>query len=44
MFDQIPADLETAFDEGKRAVFLHVAAVLALDAGNLGGLETPPAD
>ena len=41
----VPGDaLETAFNEGKRAVFLHVAAVLALEAGDLGGLEAPPAD
>jgi hypothetical protein len=41
----VPGDaLETAFNEGKRAVFLHLAAVLALDAAELGGLEAPPVD
>lgn len=35
----VPGDaLETAFNEGKRAVFLHIAAVLELQAAELGAL------
>lgn len=41
----VPGDaLETAFNEGKRAVFLHVTAVLGLDAAEIAGLASPPDD
>ena len=36
----MPGDaLETAFNEGKRAVFLHVAAVLELTAADIARLH-----
>lgn len=36
----VPGDaLETAFNEGKRAVFLHVAAVLELTAADIARLH-----
>lgn len=41
----VPGDaLETAFNEGKRAVFLHVAAVLALSSAELARLSLPADD
>lgn len=37
----VPGDaLETAFNEGKRAVFLHIAAILALTAADLAAAES----
>ncbi len=41
----VPGDaLETAFNEGKRAVFLHLSAVLELQASDLAGLGEAPED
>jgi hypothetical protein len=39
----VPGDaLETAFNEGKRAVFLHLTAVLSLSAGEVAALDLAP--